>query len=203
MRLVGLLAVPLCLAAGCALAAAGPRPPAEGSADIVYVNADHTARIDVGRKLFSWISTKPRSVQPGTREPILVEELHVCSTGELACLGGDRAMFALPRGKLSTGMKFSVGHTNFEITHCESADDCFVAKVAVRCDPGLAGEHPCPEVVSHDGHALRGAPYMIFTYNRFHGITAINLDPEAAGYEFVLQGERGILGKSPLARDRR
>jgi hypothetical protein len=193
MRLHRALTLPLCLALACASSAAPPRAATGRSAAIVYVDAGHSGEVHVDGNHFAWISVLPASVQPGTREAIMVETLNDCSTAELACLGGEHVKLAVPRGKLSVGMKYSVGNTSFEVTRCDGADDCYIADIAVRCEYGRPDDHWCDEAVPRGPGAPSQATYMAFTYNGDQGVTAINLDPSVHGDEFVLEGERGLL----------
>ena len=203
MRLHQSLTLLLCLAFACASSAAPPRAAKGQPAEFVYVDAGHSGEVRVGGNLFTWISVLPASVQPGTREAILMETLNDCSTAELSCLGGEHVMLAVPRGKLSAGMKYSVGKTSFEIARCNNADDCFIADIAVRCEYGRPNDHWCDEAVPRGTDARRYATYMAFTYNRDHGVTAINLDPSVHGDEFILEGDWGLLRDVARTKRRR
>jgi hypothetical protein len=160
IRLHQALTLPLCLAFACASSAAPPRAAKGRAAEFVYVDAGHSGEVLVDGNLFTWISVLPASVQPGTREAILEETLNDCSTAELSCLGGEHVMLAVPRGKLSAGIKYNVGKTGFEITRCDNADDCFVADIAVRCKYGLPEDHWCDEAVPRGPDARSYATYM-------------------------------------------
>jgi len=203
MRAHRVLSLLLCLACTCASSAKSPRDATGRAAETVYVNSGHSGEIHVDGNLFTWVSTLPASVQPGTREAILAETLNDCSTAELSCLRGEHVMLAVPRGKLSLGMTYSVGNTSFEVTRCDGDDACFVADIAVRCEHDRPDDHWCDEAVPRGPGALSHATYMAFTYNRDQGVTAINLDPRVHGDEFVLQGEWGLLRDVPRTKRRR
>jgi hypothetical protein len=157
------------------------------------------------------MARNPTSEQQREFQESLGYSLYDCSTSSYRCLRTWFRVFAVPRGQLSSSMKYSVDGVQLRVEAClrASGDVCQVALISADCQL-MVGDDACK--LHPDGRAKspQPGPITYFIYNEDYGVTAFGTAgewPEPAerldvaqrvASQVVLQGDAGLL-KASLA----
>lgn len=159
----------------------------------------------------------PTSEQQREFEENLGYPLHECSTSNYRCLRTWYRVFAVPRGQLSSKMKYAVEGVQVQVETClrGSGDVCQVALISADCQL-MVGDDACQLYAGGRDKSPQPGPITYFIYNEDYGVTAFGtggawpapakrLDvAHSVTTQFVLQGDAGLLKASvattPTAR---
>jgi len=124
-------------------------------------------------------------------EPTSPHTFHPCSSPTAACVVSDRYVFAVPRGKLSAGMRIGIAGAEAKVIGCipESDASCAVAVLDSRCmvrNPSNAENSSNPTRCSYASNRSR----LVYIFDSHRGIIAFD---DASGWPEALDVSRWSL----------